>query len=321
MKISFIIPCYRSEHTLANVVAELERTMADRDGYDYEIILTDDCSPDNVWQVIESLAENNSRIKAQQFTRNFGQHAALLAGLSIMDGDAAFFLDDDGQAPVDELFKLVDELEKGYDVVYGTYPEIKQNLFRRFGSWMNKKMAEVLLDWPKDVLATSFFLCRRIIVDEILKYDKPYPYIDGLIIRATKKIGKVQVQHRERAYGSSGYTLSKLLKLWINGFTAFSVKPLRIASLCGAIFALCGFLYLFAILIIKFTDPTVVAGYSSIMATILLIGGLMMVMLGLIGEYIGRIYICINNSPQYVVRQMTGKDLLECGRKPIDSDK
>ena len=315
MKLSFIIPCYRSEHTLEAVIAELESTMLTRPEYDYEVILTDDCSPDNVWSVIEKLAMNNARIKAQQFTRNFGQHAALLAGLSLMEGDAAFFLDDDGQAPLDELFKLVDELEKGYDVVYGTYPEIKQNLFRRFGSWMNKKMAEVLLDWPKDVQATSFFVCRRLIVDEILKYDKPYPYIDGLIARTTKKIGHVQVQHRERAYGSSGYTFAKLLKLWINGFTAFSVKPLRMASLFGAGLALMGFIYLIYIVVVKFTDPTVVAGYSSIMATLLLIGGLMMVMLSLIGEYIGRIYICINNSPQYVVRKMTTKELLECGRK------
>ena len=315
MKLSFIIPCYRSENTLPAVIKELESVMAQRSGYDYEIVLTDDCSPDGVWSVIERLAAENKRVKAIQFTKNFGQHSALLAGLSVMEGDAAFFMDDDGQAPLDELFKLVDELEKGYDVVYGTYPEIKQNLFRRFGSWMNKKMAEVLLEWPRDVQATSFFICRKIIVDEILKYDKPYPYIDGLIIRATKRIGRVQVQHRERASGSSGYTFSKLLKLWINGFTAFSVKPLRMASLCGAALALCGFLYLLYILIIKFTDPTVVAGYSSIMATLLLIGGLLMVMLGLIGEYIGRIYICINNSPQYVIRQMRPEELMVLGRK------
>lgn len=317
MKLSFIIPCYRSEHTLEAVIRELEGVMATRPEYDYEVILTDDCSPDKVWDVIDRLCESNSRIKALQFTRNFGQHSALLAGLSAMDGDAAFFMDDDGQAPLDELFKLVDELEKGYDVVYGTYPEIKQNLFRRFGSWMNKKMAEVLLDWPKDVLATSFFVCRRIIVEEMLKYDKPYPYIDGLIVRATKKIGHVQVHHRERAYGSSGYTFSKLLKLWINGFTAFSVKPLRVASLCGVGFAVIGFIYLLYIVIMKLTDPTVVAGYSSMMATMLLIGGLLMLMLGLIGEYIGRIYICINNSPQYVIRRMKPEDLLACGRKDM----
>ena len=318
MKISFIIPCYRSQFTLPGVIDELERTMAQRPEYDYEIVLTDDCSPDGVWGVIEEMAETNKRIKALQFTKNFGQHSALLAGLSVMDGDAAFFMDDDGQAPLDELFKLVEELDKGYDVVYGTYPEIKQNLFRRFGSWMNKKMAEILLEWPKDVLATSFFICRRIIVDEILKYDKPYPYIDGLIIRATKRIGHVQVQQRERASGSSGYTFSKLLKLWINGFTAFSVKPLRIASLCGAGLAFCGFMYMIYIIIMKLTDPTIMAGYSSLMASLLLIGGLLMLMLGLIGEYIGRIYICINNSPQYVIRQMRPEDILRLGVKERD---
>jgi undecaprenyl-phosphate 4-deoxy-4-formamido-L-arabinose transferase len=282
--------------------------MQTRPEYDYEVILTDDCSPDNVWQVIEKLAMNNSRIKAQQFTRNFGQHAALLAGLSLMDGDAAFFLDDDGQAPLDELFKLVDELEKGYDVVYGVYPEIKQNAFRRFGSWMNKKMAEVLLEWPKDVQATSFFICRRIIVDEIIKYDKPYPYIDGLIIRATKRIGHVQVQHRERASGSSGYTFAKLLKLWINGFTAFSVKPLRIATILGCLCAAAGFIAGIVFIIQKLLNPEVVLGFTTTISVILFIGGLQMLMLGLIGEYIGRIYICINKSPQYVIREEVNTD-------------
>ena len=318
MKLSFIIPCYRSEHTLPAVIEELERTMARRPETDYEIVLTDDCSPDAVWQVIEKLAANNSRIKALQFTRNFGQHSALLAGMSVMTGDAAFCLDDDGQAPLDELFKLVDELDRGYDVVFGAYPQIKQTLFRRFGSWMNKKMAESLLDWPRDVQATSFFICRRAIVEEMLKYDKPYPYLDGLIIRATKNIGHVLVHQRERASGSSGYTLGKLLKLWLNGFTAFSVKPLRAASLCGGLFAVIGFIWMLVIVIVRLTDATVIEGWTTIMAVLLLVGGLLMVMLGLIGEYIGRIYICINNSPQYVIRQMTPRDLLACGRKDQD---
>ena len=318
MKISFVIPCYRSEHTLPGVVAELERVMAQRPSYEYEIILTDDGSPDGVWPVIEGLAAADARIKAIRFTRNFGQHAALLAGLSAVSGDAAFCLDDDGQAPVDELFKLVDELDKGYDVVFGAYPEIKQNGFRRFGSWMNKKMAESLLDWPDNVHATSFFLCRRLIVDEILKYDKPYPYLDGLIIRATKNIGSVEVHQRERASGTSGYTLGKLLKLWLNGFTAFSVKPLRAASLCGALFALVGFLWTIVIVITRLVDASVVEGWTTIVAVLLIVGGLLMLMLGLIGEYIGRIYICINNSPQYVIREMTPRDLLACGKKRGD---
>ncbi len=315
MKLSFIIPCYRSEHTLEAVIEELEQTMARRPEMDYEIVLTEDGSPDRVWDVIAKLADADPRIKALRFTRNFGQHAALLAGLSAMTGDAAFFLDDDGQAPLDELFKLVDKLDEGYDVVYGAYPEIKQNGFRRFGSWMNKRMAVSLLDWPEDVQATSFFVCRRLIVDEVLKYDKPYPYLDGLIIRATKNIGSVEVHQRERASGTSGYTLGKLLRLWLNGFTAFSVKPLRAASLCGGLFAVIGFLWMLVIVIVRLTDSTVVEGWTTLMAVLLLVGGLLMVMLGLIGEYIGRIYICINNSPQYVIREMRPRDLLALGKK------
>ena len=318
MKISFVIPCYRSERTLPAVVAELKSTMAGRPEYDYEIILTEDGSPDGVWQVIRSLAEADRRIRAIRFTRNFGQHAALMAGLSAVSGDAAFLLDDDGQAPVDELFKLVDELDKGYDVVYGVYPEIHQNAFRRFGTWANKLMAESLLDWPKDVQSTSFFICRRLVVDEILRYDKPYPYLEGLIIRATRNIGHVLVHQRDRAEGSSGYTLGKLIKLWLNGFTAFSIKPLRAASLCGMLFALIGFVWTLVIVIVRLTTTDVPDGWTTIVAVLLLVGGLLMLMLGLIGEYIGRIYICMNNSPQYVVRECVPGDLLsdpERGRR------
>ncbi|MCR5577529.1 MAG: glycosyltransferase family 2 protein [Oscillospiraceae bacterium] len=314
MKISFVIPCYRSEHTLPAVVAELKRTMAQRPEYDYEIILTEDGSPDGVWRVICGLAEEDARVRAIRFTRNFGQHAALMAGLSAVSGDAAFLLDDDGQAPVDELFKLIDELEKGYDVVYGVYPEIRQNAFRRFGTWMNKMMAETLLDWPKDLQSTSFFVCRRLVVEEMLRYDKPYPYLEGLIIRATRNIGHVLVHQRDRAEGTSGYTLGKLLKLWLNGFTAFSVKPLRIASVCGMTFALLGFVWMLVIVIQRLVSTDVVEGWATIVAVLLLIGGMLMLMLGLIGEYIGRIYICINNSPQYVVRECLPADLLDAGR-------
>ena len=318
MKLSFVIPCYRSERTLPAVVAELKSTMALRPELDYEIILTEDGSPDGVWQVIRSMAEADPRIRAIRFTRNFGQHAALMAGLSAVSGDAAFLLDDDGQAPVDELFKLVDELDKGYDVVYGVYPEIHQNAFRRFGSAANKLMAESLLDWPKDVQSTSFFVCRRLIVDEILRYDKPYPYLEGLIIRATRNIGHVLVHQRDRAEGNSGYTLGKLIRLWLNGFTAFSVKPLRAASFCGMLFALIGFVWTLVIVIIRLTTTDVPDGWTTIVAVLLLVGGLLMLMLGLIGEYIGRIYICMNNSPQYVVRECVPGDLLsdpERGRR------
>ena len=164
----------------------------------------------------------------------------------------------------------------------------------------------------------SFFVCRRLIVEEVLRYDKPYPYIEGLIIRSTRNIGHVLVHQRDRAEGSSGYTLGKLIKLWLNGFTAFSVKPLRAASFCGVTFAAIGFIWTLVIVIVRLTTTDVPDGWTTIVAVLLLVGGLLMLMLGLIGEYIGRIYICMNNSPQYVVRECLPGDLLsgpERGRR------
>ena len=313
--VSFVIPCYRSAHTITGVVDELSTAMAEMPEYDSEFILVNDCSPDNTFEVLRDLAEKDGRITAVDLAKNFGQHAALMSGMRHAAGEIVVCLDDDGQTPGNEVGKLLKKLDEGYDVVYGAYPEIKQNGFRRFGTWMNKRMAVSLLDWPEDVQATSFFICRRLIVDEVLKYDKPYPYLDGLIIRATKNIGSVEVHQRERASGSSGYTFGKLLKLWLNGFTAFSVKPLRAASLCGGLFAVIGFLWMLVIVIVRLTDTTVVEGWTTLMAVLLLVGGLLMVMLGLIGEYIGRIYICINNSPQYVIREMRPRDLLALGKK------
>ena len=303
MKISFVIPCYRSEHTIGGVVDEIKTTVAQRPMVNFEVILVDDCSPDGVWNTITELVNENSNVKAIQFTKNFGQHAALMAGFSRADGDIVFCLDDDGQAPVDELWKLIDELDKGFDLVYGEYPEIKQNAFRRFGSWVNYKMNEALLEWPKELRESSFFACRKIIVDEALRYNCPYPYVGGLLLRATTRINTVEVHQRSRLEGKSGYTFKKLLGLWLNGFTAFSVKPLRISAYVGGACALAGFIYGIVLILRKLILSDIVEGYSSLMSIILFVSGLLMIMLGLIGEYIGRIYICLNSAPQYVIRE------------------
>ncbi len=302
--ISVVVPCYRSEKTIRGVVKEIVDTISQHKSYTYEIILVNDCSPDDVWGVICDLVKENSKIKGINFTRNFGQHSAVLAGFAHAKGDYVFSMDDDGQAPVDEMFLLIDELEKGRDVVYGSYPEIKQNLFRRFGSWMNLKMQEQLLEWPKGLHGSSFFVCRKIVVDEMVKYHNSYPYLGGLIIRTTRNIGCVMVHHRERQEGESGYSFGKLLALWINGFTAFSAKPLRMATFIGFASACFGFLFGLYVIIHKIVEPQVLMGYSSLAAIILFIGGIIMLLLGIIGEYVGRIYISINNAPQYVIKQV-----------------
>ena len=305
MTLSFVIPCYRSENTIETVVQEIRDTVATRPGTDYEIVLVNDCSPDGVWQVIKKLAAADNKIKGICLAKNFGQHSALMAGYGQATGDYIISLDDDGQTPASESFKLVDKLEEGYDVVYGYYQHSAQHLFRRFGTWVNKKMAEAIIGQPKTLRTTSFFIMRKFIVDEIVRYPHPFAYISGLVFRATKNLGNVEVQHRRRLEGRSGYTIAGLIGLWINGFTAFSVKPLRAATFIGVICALVGFLAGLYVVYQKFLNPEIPVGYTSMLATLLFVGGMIMLLLGLIGEYVGRIYISINQSPQYVVRERT----------------
>ena len=311
MKISFVIPCYRSEHTIEGVVAEIKSTVASRPQVDYEVVMVSDHSPDKVYSVIERLCrEDPAHCRGLELARNFGQPSALMAGFSRVSGDLVFCLDDDGQAPVDAIFRVVDKLvDGGYDVVYGEYPHKRHSLFRNIGSDVNHLMAVWLIGKPKTIRTTSFFVMRRFVAEEMKRYTGPFPYIGGIIFRTTKNIGAVAVDHRSRAEGESGYTLTKLVRLMMNGFTAFSVKPLRLASIAGAICATAGFVFALHTVIAKLLNPTrVTIGYSSLMSAILFVGGMIMLMLGLIGEYVGRIYICLNNSPQYVISNETAME-------------
>lgn len=304
MKLSIVIPCYRSEKTIRGVVSELVETINTRPGTEYEIILVNDCSPDNVWEVIKVLCGENKNIQGICLARNFGQHAALMAGYHMCTGDYVISMDDDGQSAGNELFKLVDTIETGYDVVYADYPVKKESWFRLLGSMSNSKMNEVMLDKPKGIVPNSYYIARAFVVKEMLKYNNAYPYVDGLIFRATRNIGKVTITHRNREVGRSGYTLYKLISLWLNGFTTFSVKPLRVSTFCGGVCAVLGMLYGAFIVVRRLFDATPILGWSSMMAAMLFIGGMIMLMMGMLGEYIGRIYICINNSPQFVIREV-----------------
>lgn len=305
-KISFVIPCYRSEHTIEAVVAEIMDTMKGLSAYEYDIVLVNDCSPDQTYEVIKTICEKNNNITGISLAKNFGQHAALMAGLRKSDGDIVVCLDDDGQTPANEVGGLIDAIERGSDVVYASYDSKKHSAFRNFGSHINNIMTRIMLGKPKDLQVTSYFAAKRFVVDSMLAYEHSYPYVIGLVLRATKNITNVPVHHRSRAVGDSGYTMRKLLSLWFNGFTAFSILPLRIATATGVFFAVAGFIYGVYTIIKKFVNPAVPMGFSSLMAAVVFIGGMLMIMLGLIGEYIGRIYISINKSPQYVIREETG---------------
>lgn len=312
-KVSFVIPCYKSELTLKGVVEEVKEAMdkmADR--YSYEIVLVNDCSPDNTFETIKEIQRSNSNVTGVDMAKNFGQHSALMAGFHYVSGDIIVCLDDDGQTPANEVGKLLDKIEAGADAVYARYEHKKHSAFRNFGSWVNEKMTQFLLGKPADLYVSSYFAVRKFVVEEMLKYDKAYPYVIGLVLRATVRIENVDVNHRERTVGQSGYTLGKLLGLWMNGFTAFSVKPLRIATVIGLATAVVGFIYGIYTIIKKLVlGAAVVVGFSSLMSAMLFIGGMILVMLGLLGEYMGRMYVSFNNAPQYVVRQVVGQDINE----------
>lgn len=303
VKVSFVVPCYNSEKTIKGVVEEILQLQQELLELNIEIILVNDCSVDNTYAVISKLAKENDNIVSVNLSKNFGQHAALMAGFAYTTGDYVCCLDDDGQTPAEEFHKLYEELiAEQLDVVYAKYIHKEHSAFRNFGSWMNQKMTEYFLDKPKDLYLSSYFLAKRYVIDNILVYKNPYPYMMGLVLQSTKKIGNVEVNHKPRKVSQSGYSVKKLISLWVNGITAFSVKPLRVSSFLGFMLtgiSIIGLLYLF---INKIVNPTVPLGWSSVILSILLVGGLLAFILGLIGEYVGRIYLCINNIPQYVIK-------------------
>ena len=304
--ISFVIPCYRSQATLPSVIREIQETMEGLRQYTYEVVLVNDCSPDDTFETIRELCRENANITGINLAKNFGQHSALMAGFHQIKGDIVVCLDDDGQTPADEVGKLLEGIEKGADVVYAKYAHKHHSGFRNWGSHVNELMTRVMLGKPKDLFVSSYFAARRFVVDEMIKYEYPYPYVIGLVLRTTKNIVNVEVNHRDRMEGTSGYTLGKLLGLWFNGFTAFSVKPLRIATVTGAGCAFLGFAYGIYTIIKKIfiNPPGLVTGFSALMSVLVFMGGMLMLMLGLVGEYMGRMYISMNRSPQYVVREI-----------------
>lgn len=303
--LSFVVPCYRSADTIAIVVKEIADTVAPRAAeYDHEIILINDGSPDNVAEVITGLCEQYPQIVFVNLSRNFGQHSAIMAGFSHVRGDIVIALDDDGQTPADECFKLIDQVSKGYDIVYAEYPKRRQNLFRNLGSRFNSACNHFFYGQPKDLSVNSYFACQRFVVDTALQYPNPFPFITGLLFQSVSRYCNVKVNHRQRLQGRSGYTLKKLISLWTNGVTAFSIKPLRLANYLGWFTSIIGFIFALVTVIRKIVTPDIEAGWSSTIAVLLVLGGVIIALIGIVGEYIGRIYLSINRYPQYVVRNV-----------------
>lgn len=308
-KLSFVIPCYRSADSVGDVVHRIVDTVQKDGRYDYEIICINDYSPDNTLEVLRDLARENEKVKVLALTRNFGQHSALMAGYNHVTGDIVVCLDDDGQNPPEEVFKLVDKLEEGFDLVSARYPEKKHSLIRRLGSKVSFAMSRYLVGMPKDLDLNSYCVFRRFVADEVVKYQNAYPFVHGLMLRVTRNIANVDISHQDRQSGTSGYTMAKLVGLLMNGFTAFSEKPLRLASVLGIISAVLGLAFGLILIIRHILFPSVLTLFGGLVAIMLVLFGITMVLIGLLGEYIGRMYICMNNAPQFAIKEKINFDV------------
>ncbi len=310
-RISIVIPCYRSEQTIGRVVDEIEHTIAARPEYEYEVILVNDGSPDNTFQVLTRLAHQYDNITAVNLSRNFGQHCALLAAYSLVTGDYVLEMDDDGEHDPSQMFRLVDRLEEGYDYVCCKFTARERESYKSIGSRVNDWMATFFIGKPQDTCFSSYCIMRRFVVEEILKTPTPNIYIGGMIVAVTRKLSYVEIEAHPRYAGKSGYRFRNSLQLWMNGIVSYSVKPLRLASLFGIFFAILGFLLAFVKIIEKIIRPDILLGYTSLIVVVLVTSGVMMVLLGIIGEYIGRACMIMNHIPQYVIRDVVLSEALE----------
>jgi len=301
-----VIPVYRGAATIGALVERLEAELQ-RD-FDLEIVLVNDGSPDDSAAVCRRIATGRPHVKFVDLARNFGEHNAVMAGLCHCTGDVVVTLDDDFQNPPDEVRKLVDEIGKGYDVVWSRYEEKRHAWFRNLGSRFNDRIATTMLGKPHDLYLSSFKAFNRFVIDEVTRYTGPFPYLDGLILRVTRNYSTVLCRHDDRREGKSGYTLRKLVSLWLNMFTSFSVLPLRIASFLGLFVALLGVVLGIWFFVAQMLHPDVQRGWASLIVTLLVASGIQLLVLGMIGEYLGRLFLQDSGRPQFVVRHRVNCD-------------
>lgn len=311
MKYSVVIPCYNSSHTISEVVSLTAEEFGRLGIDDFEFILVDDCSPDDgaTARVIRGLAEEHPYVTGIELACNTGQHNAVMAGLSYAAGDIIITMDDDMQTHPSQLSKLLSKLDEGFDVVYGYYNDKKHSAFRNFGSWVNYITVRILIGKPKDLRTSSYCVMRKYVRDNMIEYHAQYSHLQGLILRivAPERIASIPIEHFERAYGTSNYTLKKLIGLWSN-IAGFSIVPLRIAKRCGIGISLLGILGTIVILIKKLIHPATVLGWTSMIVAIFFFSGILLFTIGMVGEYVGRMFLAMGNYPQFVVRDVYTSD-------------
>ena len=301
--LSFVIPLYRSSATIAAVVHDIEALPIDGG---HEIILVHDGSDQATSDACRQLVgAGKVPITLIEHARNYGEHNAVLTGWRHARGAHIVNLDDDGQNPPAEAMRLWQEAKRtGLDVVFGWYAEKQHSFFRNLGSTFTTRMTDWALDKPQGFYLSSFRCVTRFVAEQVVGYAGPYPYIDGLILQVTQRIGSIEVRHEARRAGESTYTLRRLVRLWLSAWINFSVLPLRVATVLGLVLAFAGVIALGIVVIAWFRNVGPQQGFGWLMAGLLIFSGTQLVLLGLIGEYIGRMFITVNQRPQSVVREI-----------------
>jgi polyisoprenyl-phosphate glycosyltransferase len=309
VNVSILIPVYKNDGGLDELVSRITASMSNSAyANSFELILVDDCSPDNSWEVIQRLAKTHAFVQGATLSRNFGQHNAIMAGLNLVSGQFIVLMDDDLQHPPEAIPGMLDKLAAGADVCYTNYANRQHAAWKIAGSKFNDLMASWLLSKPKGLYLSSFKALKRGVVDQIRNHEGPFAYLDGLILDITRRIATVEIQHGTRAYGEGNYSFKKSISLWLRMVTGTSIVPLRMVTLMGALIALLGFMGAIFIVISNFLYPNESKGWASIIVTILLVSGFQTLFIGVLGEYLGRIHLRLNNKPQYLFRYITKRN-------------
>jgi glycosyltransferase involved in cell wall biosynthesis len=311
--LSIVIPVYNSQETIGPLVDICFKELGSS-FRKMEVILVNDGSYDlSHERCLEAVNRHPGKVRYLTLSRNFGEHSAVMCGLNHVSGDCAAIIDDDFQNPPQEIVRMVECLSSGHDVVYSYYEEKKHSILRNRGSRFNDFIACMLLKKLRDLYLSSFKVMNRFLIDTIVQYKGPYPYIDGLVLRSTNSIGTCKCRHEERREGQSNYTFRKLIRLWLNMFTSFSVVPLRASAIVGLCLSILAGLLTVLFVVARFRGGFFFAqeippGWASTIIMVTFFSGIQLCLLGLVGEYLGRMFMTLNRKPQFIVREDFGKN-------------
>ena len=307
MLVSIVIPCYNSEHTIEKVV-DLTMEEFDRlDGYECEMVLVNDFSKDKTFEAITRCTQKYSNVIGLNLAKNFGQHAAIMAGLHYVSGDYVVGMDDDLQNHPSQIIQFIEKANEGYDVVFGVFEQRKFSTMKNITGAISRSLLFKLVDRPKDIQMSSFWLARKFVIDRVVEYEGNSAFIQLLFFRTTANIANITIEHFEREVGTSNYTFKKSMKLFMS-FMNYSMLPLRVATYLGVICAVAGIVGAIIVFINKLITPGMAVGWSSLMCAMLLLFGIAFLILGIVGEYVGKTLMTSSRTPQFVIRDALNAD-------------